>query len=325
MLMRLQHKRPDGEVDTYFLKPGRKYHFGRGSACEIRILDLKLSRKHCLFEYQGKEWVVEDLGSTNGAKLNGQTLANTRSLTSGAVIEAGTTTLTVAGFVDPETAEESSVIDVEELPLPKTDEAVLAESTLVAGDWDPQAHDSLSSTGALQPRSGGTSSAPAAPAPRPALGLDETEVGNTTIAPSPMGAVTAPLTPRQTPPAPMPAIEAQNPIAPPPPPAARPGRVKPITIRVGRVDGDEQHPTMPEETAPAAPAPVERAEGPVKPVVIQSSPSASPGTDTQERTFYITVLGKRIGPLTRGDARDLKARELKGVLTLADLEKYPQG
>jgi hypothetical protein len=66
----------------------------------------------------------------------------------------------------------------------------------------------------------------------------------------------------------------------------------------------------------------------VKPVVIQSGSSEAddgkPSTESVERTFYITVLGRRIGPLTRSDARDLKSRELKGILTPADLESYPQ-
>jgi len=44
---------------------------------------------------------------------------------------------------------------------------------------------------------------------------------------------------------------------------------------------------------------------------------------TEERAFFITVLGKRVGPLSRAQARDLKARELKGTLTSADLATYP--
>lgn len=64
---------------------------------------------------------------------------------------------------------------------------------------------------------------------------------------------------------------------------------------------------------------------PVQPVVVRGpTPSTTPGTEQQDRTFYITVLGRRIGPLTRLDARDLKARELKGTLTTADLDTYPQ-
>jgi pSer/pThr/pTyr-binding forkhead associated (FHA) protein len=314
--------------------------------CEIRILDLKLSRKHCLFEFQGKEWVVEDLGSTNGAKLNGQTLANTRSLTSGSVIEAGTTTLTVSGFVNPEKDEDESASAAaaipEQMPLPNSDEAPMADSTLIASEWEPHADEALASTGALQPRGKAASPAktpaPAAPTPTPALGLDEDKSGNSTIAPSAQGALTAPLSPRSVPtPSPV-AVETAKPMIEAPPSApARPGRIKPVTIRIGKVDGDDQHPSTPEpaqsvpetvatEVAPAAQGASPKVEGPVRPVVIQSTsaPSTSPGTDVQERTFYITVLGKRIGPLTRTDARDLKARELKGVLSIKDLDEYPQ-
>jgi hypothetical protein len=63
------------------------------------------------------------------------------------------------------------------------------------------------------------------------------------------------------------------------------------------------------------------------PVAAPNSVSAAPtpGTDSQERTFYITLLGRRVGPLTRATARELKSRELKGTLTTADLEQYPLG
>jgi len=78
MLMNLQHRRPDGEIDIYHLKPGRKYHLGRGSACELRILDLKLSRKHCCIEFIDGLWQIEDLGSTNGCKVNGEQLVGSK-------------------------------------------------------------------------------------------------------------------------------------------------------------------------------------------------------------------------------------------------------
>ncbi|NRA37042.1 MAG: FHA domain-containing protein, partial [Planctomycetes bacterium] len=67
--LRLQYTRSDGEVDTYHLKSGRRYNVGRGSACEVRILDMRLSRKHCAFEDLDGQWVLSDLGSTNGCKI----------------------------------------------------------------------------------------------------------------------------------------------------------------------------------------------------------------------------------------------------------------
>ncbi|MBA3937846.1 MAG: FHA domain-containing protein, partial [Planctomycetes bacterium] len=100
MIMRLQHQRPDGEVDTYHLKPGRRYHIGRGSACEVRILDLKLSRKHCAVEFSDGAWQVIDLLSTNGCKLDGEQIIGTVPLVTGNAIEAGQTQLIVAEIVD---------------------------------------------------------------------------------------------------------------------------------------------------------------------------------------------------------------------------------
>lgn len=351
MLMRLQHKRPDGEMDTYHLKPGRKYYFGRGSTCELRILDLKLSRKHCLLEWVDGTWQVEDLGSTNGAKLNGERLANARNLTAGAVIEAGTTTLTIAGFIDPnqdpsdvaEAAEAVKASDddsaarlraVEQLPLPeKGDEAPLAESTLMASDWDPTGDEVHTSTGALQPnRNSGLPRRPVieAATPRPALGIDDADAGNATVAPGTFIAETTPLSPKRAGTA-APDTDALTPSKPGPSPT-RSTRIKPITIRVGTGEDDsddDAHPASPEATAPdlAEPGPASAAPlapDPVQPAVVRGSTTATPGTDSQERTFYITVLGRRIGPLTRLDARDLKARELKGTLTTADLDTYPQ-
>jgi predicted component of type VI protein secretion system len=45
-----------------------------------------------------------------------------------------------------------------------------------------------------------------------------------------------------------------------------------------------------------------------------------PATGSQH---YIKLLGRRIGPLSRTEARQLKAKELKGELTQADLESLP--
>jgi len=66
--------------------------------------------------------------------------------------------------------------------------------------------------------------------------------------------------------------------------------------------------------APAAPAPA--------PIVQSAASAPAPAAAGDERTFYITVLGRRVGPLTRIAARDLKARELKGTLTLKDLDQF---
>src|SRR5215470_677293 len=48
---------------------------GRHSACDRRIHSPLVSRRHCLFSLrEGQVW-VEDLGSSNGTRLNGKPLA----------------------------------------------------------------------------------------------------------------------------------------------------------------------------------------------------------------------------------------------------------
>src|SRR4051812_47371719 len=108
MMMRLQHTRPDGEGDTYHLKPGRKFHLGRGSMCEVRILDLKLSRKHCVIEHGPRGWMIEDLGSTNGCRLDGQQIVGSAPLQVGHTIAIGQTTLRIDSLVPVEDAGENS-------------------------------------------------------------------------------------------------------------------------------------------------------------------------------------------------------------------------
>ncbi|MCA9299457.1 MAG: FHA domain-containing protein, partial [Phycisphaerales bacterium] len=44
---------------------------GRHPSCTIRSADDQLSRMHCVIEQNGSGWVVRDLDSRNGTKLNG--------------------------------------------------------------------------------------------------------------------------------------------------------------------------------------------------------------------------------------------------------------
>jgi Inner membrane component of T3SS, cytoplasmic domain len=297
MILRLQHQRPDGEIDSYYLKPGRRYHIGRGSACEVRILDLKLSRKHCALEFGDHGWQAVDLMSTNGCTLNGEQIVGNIPVKTGSVIEAGQTKLTVAGIFDPATegepADQSSrpaktdgdadhdhtettapEPELEQEPLPEGPSNAAANAAANRSNhWEPEPNsDALNKTDALIPNPGSG----------------------------------AHVIPKQTR-----SAKADEP--------RRPTAV--FRADQLRTDDEEQDNLATRLHAPEAhkapPAPV----APPKPV----APSTSPGTDSQERTFYITVLGRRVGPLTRAAARDLKARELKGTLTTSDLEQYPLG
>jgi len=49
-----------------------RYVVGRGSACDLVLSDLTVSRVHAeLRRDQGDDWLVVDLGSLNGTRLNG--------------------------------------------------------------------------------------------------------------------------------------------------------------------------------------------------------------------------------------------------------------
>jgi hypothetical protein len=65
---------------------------GRLPGCDIPVPDPNVSRKHAEIRPSGAGYVVVDLGSTNGTRVNGATV-NERKLSDGDVIAVGTTRL----------------------------------------------------------------------------------------------------------------------------------------------------------------------------------------------------------------------------------------
>lgn len=96
--LRLQTTRSDGEVETYHLKAVRRYVIGRGSSCQVRILDMRLSRSHFAIEPVDENWRIVDEGSTNGLLHNGTRLTEPRMLHTGDAIKAGGTEMRVTGI-----------------------------------------------------------------------------------------------------------------------------------------------------------------------------------------------------------------------------------
>ena len=303
MILRLQHQRPDGEVDSYYLKPGRRFHIGRGSVCEIRILDLKLSRKHCALEHGDKGWQVIDLMSTNGCMLNGEQIVGNIPVEVGSVLEAGQTKLTVAAIFDPQSEEVPTVAAARSAR--KEPDADHDHTETTAPEPEPELEQELLPDGPSNAPAKAASNASNDWEPEPnSEALNKTDA----LIPNPGGDIS-----------PIPGVAALKPARlttrPPTGEVRRPTAV--FRAEDLRTDDDQDNlatRTHAPEAHKAPPAPV-ATPAPV-------APSASP--DVQERTFFITVLGRRVGPLTRAAARELKARELKGTLTTADLEQYPQ-
>jgi len=68
---------------------------GRDSTCDIFTSDATISARHARLTYHHAQWWLEDLGSTNGTRLNGQSVTTATVLTNDDEIACGTTTLVV--------------------------------------------------------------------------------------------------------------------------------------------------------------------------------------------------------------------------------------
>jgi pSer/pThr/pTyr-binding forkhead associated (FHA) protein len=67
---------------------------GRSRECDVVLDDPNVSRQHAEVRPSGGSWIVNDLGSTNGIKVNGRRVQGPQSLKPGDVIELGTSKVT---------------------------------------------------------------------------------------------------------------------------------------------------------------------------------------------------------------------------------------
>src|SRR4051812_26258442 len=63
---------------------------GRSRECDIVIDDSNVSRRHAEISPSGQSWLIQDLGSTNGVRVNGRQVDGPHPLQSGDRIEIGT-------------------------------------------------------------------------------------------------------------------------------------------------------------------------------------------------------------------------------------------
>lgn len=66
---------------------------GRLPDCTIPLADTNISRKHCEVRPSSKGYVVVDLGSTNGTKVNGLRIQGEHALEDGDIVSVGSTHL----------------------------------------------------------------------------------------------------------------------------------------------------------------------------------------------------------------------------------------
>ncbi|MFL5823726.1 MAG: FhaA domain-containing protein [Solirubrobacteraceae bacterium] len=67
---------------------------GRSRECEVVLQDPNVSRRHAEVRPRGGSWVLSDLGSTNGSRLNGRSIEGPEVIKPGDEIELGSTRLT---------------------------------------------------------------------------------------------------------------------------------------------------------------------------------------------------------------------------------------
>jgi Protein of unknown function (DUF3662)/FHA domain len=67
---------------------------GRSRDADVVIDDPNVSRRHAELRPSGGSWIVRDLGSTNGVKVNGRRIEGPQSLRPGDTIELGTARVT---------------------------------------------------------------------------------------------------------------------------------------------------------------------------------------------------------------------------------------
>jgi pSer/pThr/pTyr-binding forkhead associated (FHA) protein len=103
---------PDQGTATLTLPDGRRIvldestvAMGRLPECELVIADTGVSRRHAeVRRAPDNTWVVVDLGSTNGTKVNGLRISGTRPLQNGDEITIGSTTVRFEGAATTSTA-----------------------------------------------------------------------------------------------------------------------------------------------------------------------------------------------------------------------------
>jgi serine phosphatase RsbU (regulator of sigma subunit) len=104
----------DPAADRDYPIPGPRYQIGRGPDCEIRLGDPLVSARHALVTHKNDLYEIEDLGSRNGTRINGERIDSPTPLHPGDRIELGGHLLLFAGPEPPPFA----LADTTQIPGP---------------------------------------------------------------------------------------------------------------------------------------------------------------------------------------------------------------
>ena len=77
--------------------PGHWFTIGRDGGCDLVLADVTVSRRHARLERDGSNWVLQDLGSTNGTRLNGWLVSGAVPVQAGDQVSFGQASFVLAG------------------------------------------------------------------------------------------------------------------------------------------------------------------------------------------------------------------------------------
>jgi serine phosphatase RsbU (regulator of sigma subunit)/pSer/pThr/pTyr-binding forkhead associated (FHA) protein len=86
----------EGEAFEHELQ-GDSLVIGRSSRCDLAVADRCLSRQHVRIFRSGSEWLVEDMGSRNGTRVNGSMISGPTPIAPGDVIDASMSRIAFGG------------------------------------------------------------------------------------------------------------------------------------------------------------------------------------------------------------------------------------
>src|SRR5580700_1580375 len=89
---------------TLLMLPGgekERYTIGREPECDMTLEDQTVSRWHATLVRSGAGWLLSDLGSTNGTRLNGWWVRSPMPVSPGDFVSFGAATFVIGGRVLP--------------------------------------------------------------------------------------------------------------------------------------------------------------------------------------------------------------------------------
>ncbi|HTO95851.1 MAG TPA: adenylate/guanylate cyclase domain-containing protein [Myxococcales bacterium] len=105
---RLTLRGGNGEVVEYPL--GQSNVLGRSTTASVRLADREVSRKHSQIDKEGEEYVLRDLGSSNGTFLNGKRIYGPARLNDGDEVMIGTSRMEFRLWSGPVRARNAEIV-----------------------------------------------------------------------------------------------------------------------------------------------------------------------------------------------------------------------